>query len=93
MKLSKKQLELLEKIGDLQMNIANEIGETPNSFVAFEHEGTHVIHPTRSECSRFEVDPVDYYGQNFLRSAFMDFIKDSSYTQLVERDFLKKSKQ
>lgn len=74
MKLTKEQLERLKKIGDLQAAIMNEIGYTPKSMISFSTEHYHVIHPTLSECSSYKVDPIEYYGEDFLKSRFMDFI-------------------
>ena len=34
----------------------------------FEFNGFEIFDPTKSECGRFEVDPVKYYGQAYLNT-------------------------
>ena len=34
----------------------------PFEEIGFDHGGCHILNPLRSECLRFEVDPVKYYG-------------------------------
>lgn len=33
-----------------------------DDLLGFEHEGFFITEPNSSECGRFEVDPMEYYG-------------------------------
>jgi hypothetical protein len=39
-------------------------------LTTFVFRGTAIHDPFVSECGRFEVDPIDYYGMAFLTSRF-----------------------
>ena len=39
-------------------------------IMGFEYQGMHIINPFITECGRFNVNPVDYYGEAFLQSEF-----------------------
>lgn len=63
--------ELRMKYAELLANTNNEImlgSEEP--IVYFEFEGVAIHDPFTEESGRFEVDPVEYYGEAFLNSAF-----------------------
>lgn len=49
--------------------------ENDESEVNFEYEGMHILDSFVSDCARFDVNPVEYYGKNFINSPFKDVIK------------------
>ena len=65
--------ELIKSIADLQTNIADEIGYTPETMIRFNHEGHEIINPFIDESGTYEVDPVSYYGDSFLNSEWKKF--------------------
>lgn len=74
MKLTTEQLERLEKLGDFQTEMASKKGFSVKSVIGFEANNCYIIHPTRSECNMHKVDPVEYYGESFLKSQFMNYL-------------------
>ena len=74
MKLTVEQLERLEKLGDFQTEMVTKQKLTPQSMIGFETAHSYIIHPTRSECTMYKVDPVEYYGEAFLNSHFMNYL-------------------
>jgi hypothetical protein len=55
MKITKRQLQRIIK-------------EALRSEPGFEFEGTYITDPSMDETGRFEVDPIEYYGQAYLNS-------------------------
>ncbi len=55
--------------------------------IGFEFGGTWITDPTVSECSRFQVDPVEYYGQAYIdfRDLQAKVAKIDKTIELVER--------
>lgn len=50
---------------------ARHMGAGEEIEVYFVFNGVEVHNPFASECGRFDVDPVEYYGEAFLNSAFI----------------------
>ena len=78
LKLTKKDILVLEKIGDLQMyiqdNLTDSIEYKYENLISFSYKEQSIINPVLDETGRFEVDPIEYYGNNFLNSDFIEFI-------------------
>ena len=41
-----------------------------SGMMGFEFDEIHIINPFITECGRFDVEPVEYYGKAFLQSEF-----------------------
>lgn len=50
--------------------VANEAGADTDELVGFECNETYIIHPFMDEQMEEEVDPIEYYGQDFIDSQF-----------------------
>lgn len=73
-------LELIKHMAELQTEIVEEICEKTGEHhydgtICFESQhGDNIINPFLSECMRFEVDPVEYYGDAFMNSEWKKFL-------------------
>ena len=47
----------------------------------FEWEGIWITDPTMSECGRFEVNPREYYGEQYERYAYVAGILHDNKSQ------------
>lgn len=56
-----KETFIKQKIEEWE-NFYNENGELPANCITLETEDTTIINPFMSECGRFEVNPIEYYG-------------------------------
>lgn len=74
--------EYMQKVKRLaqQQGVIHEINSTLEEwFIQFDHHGSSIVNPFFSECMRFEVEPVKYYGDSFLESGWF-----SDQLQLLE---------
>lgn len=69
--LTKREVKILEKFSNLQLNVLGLDGYEDLNLVSFMHNGTEIVSPFIDEIGCYEVDPVEYYGENFLKSDFM----------------------
>lgn len=73
-------MDLIKHLAELQTEIVEEICEATGEYhyegvIYFESEpGQNIINPFLSECMRFEVDPVEYYGDAFMNSEWNKFL-------------------
>lgn len=58
----------------IQDNLTDTIGFQYNSIISFSYNGQSIINPVLDESGRFDVDPIEYYGKDFLDSEFIKFI-------------------
>ena len=65
--------QIIKSVGNLQTNIADEIGFTPETMIRFSHEGHEIINPFIDESGSYEVDPISYYGDSFLNSQWKQY--------------------
>lgn len=74
--MDNKELNLIgaKILGELQSDLYEEVG-TQDDMVSFDSEGQDIINPFMSEDFIVEVDPIEYYGDNFKNSDFMKFFK------------------
>lgn len=69
------ELKAIKKIGDLQEQIYNET-ECSDNLIGFESEsGQWVINPFKSECLRFVVNPIEYYGEDNIKNFWNQIIE------------------
>lgn len=64
--MTEEQLKVMEVIGELQVMLLEETGES-RYLIGVDVGGTNIINPCFSECLRFEVDPVKYYGEENVK--------------------------
>lgn len=67
---TKQKIEQATEIAKRQRDYFNANGTYPKGFVSFEFKGIDIIDPFHDEQGMGEVDPVAYYGDAFLKSAF-----------------------
>lgn len=68
-----------------------ELNDHDTSFtVGFNHYDIWVHNPLYSECLRFEVDPVEYYGEDFINSSFVKSNFDEPFAGVYLKDFADK---
>jgi hypothetical protein len=61
-------IEAIKKFADEQQDKFNEGND--KDLISFEFEGIDIINPFMNENATEEVDPIEYYGDNFLNSEF-----------------------
>ena len=79
--LEELKMEYARFLAEKNDAIMYELEEEPS--LTFEFEGVSIHNPFRSECGRFEEEPISYYGEAFLNSVFCDFI---NYKQFEENE-------
>ena len=52
----------------------------------FEWEGIWITDPTMSECGRFEVNPIEYYGEQYERYAYVAGILHDNKSQKTQKE-------
>lgn len=72
-KITQEQLEAIKILGEYQEGKAVYIYGNISSLVGFESEehGTLIINPFLDECGWGNVNPIEYYGNEFLNSDFL----------------------
>ncbi|GAB6458123.1 hypothetical protein bcgnr5390_09820 [Bacillus luti] len=75
--LNENELKVIGVIGFVQMKIFDALGdiEIPKSMLQFKFKGDDIIDPTVTACAYFRRDPIVDYGESFLKSNFVTFIK------------------
>jgi hypothetical protein len=58
--------------------------------VGFNHNDTWIHNPLYSDCLRFEVDPIEYYGADFLNSPFVKSKWVEPFIDVCFKDFTDK---
>ena len=67
-------LNIIKEIGNIQGQLYCETGDSDN-MIGFESEsGQWIINPFKSECSRFDVNPIEYYGEENLNDFWNQII-------------------
>ena len=74
MRLTEKQENIIWHVGNLQLHIQGFATEPYEGEISFEFEGFDIVHPMLEESGMYKVDPVEYYGEAFLNSRFVDII-------------------
>lgn len=69
--LTQREIKALEKFSDLQLNILGLDGFEELGLISFKYHETDIVNPFVEETGSYSVDPVEYYGDNFLKSNFM----------------------
>lgn len=65
-----------------------ELNDHDTSFtVGFNHYDIWVHNPLYSECMRFKVDPVEYYGDDFINSSFAKSKWNEQIAGIYLKDF------
>ncbi len=59
------------QIGERQQQFFDTHGRYPKDCISFEFDGVAIINPFTDTEARSEVDPVAFYGEAFLNSAFV----------------------
>ncbi|HDR8323532.1 TPA: hypothetical protein QC175_005240 [Bacillus cereus] len=78
--LNENELKVIGVIGFVQMNIFESIGGIPETMLQFKFQGNPIIDPTVTSNGYFRRDPVLDYGEVFLKSDFVTFIKKYEIT-------------
>lgn len=68
-------IEKIKQIAEDQTQRFDKTGEM-NGIISFEFEGTTIINPFEDETGRFEVNPVEYYGDAFLSSEWSTIMNE-----------------
>ena len=70
-------MDIIEELGNLQIDMVNETGEDTSEFIGFinKSEDIWVINPFYDTTLRFKVDPIKEYGDEFLNSDFIKIAK------------------
>ena len=83
MTINKKQLEAIKILGEYQMGKGVYICYDISPLIGFEHKesGTFIQNPFIDECGFGSVNPIEYYGEEFLNSDFLkiDFTDIEKY--------------
>ncbi|WP_336769977.1 hypothetical protein [Bacillus bombysepticus] len=69
------ELKVIGVIGFVQMSIFDSLGYIPKSMLQFKFNEDDIIDPTVTACAYFRRDPIVDYGESFLKSNFVTFIK------------------
>ena len=72
MNITEKQMEAIKILGEYQMGKGVYINLDINPLIGFEHEdsGVLIVNPFLDEMGWGEVNPIKYYGDEFLNSDF-----------------------
>ena len=68
-------------VGCYSRMIPTLFGVDSMSEQGFEWEGIWITDPTMSECGRFEVNPIEYYGEQYERYAYVAGILHDNKSQ------------
>lgn len=73
MKITEEQLEAIKILGEYQMAKGVYALYDISPLIGFENEesGIFIQNPFVDECSWFDVNPIEYYGEEFLNSDFL----------------------
>lgn len=73
MKVTKEQLEAIKILGEYQMEKSAYAYYDISPLIGFEQEesGIFIHNPFVDECAWSNVNPIEYYGEEFLNSDFM----------------------
>lgn len=71
-------MDKIREIGQKQMEDSGNTNDPDfdKKCIHFEYQDIRIVDPFTDETGRFEVDPVEYYGEKFLNSDFAKFTKD-----------------
>lgn len=70
-------MDIIKRLGELQIEMFNETHEDTSYYIGFvnEKEDVYVINPFYDTTVRFNVDPIEEYGDEFLNSDFVKLAK------------------
>jgi len=67
-------LEIIRKFGEWQEKLYLETGDS-DGLIGFESEdGKMIINPFKSECFRYDVNPIKYYGKEKIQEFWEQII-------------------
>lgn len=68
-------MEVVKILADFQTQLVAELGtELIQSLITFEHDEVIIYNPFLDETMRKEVDPIEYYGESFLKSEWVNYL-------------------
>lgn len=71
--MKKEQLEAMRQVCEAQADILGETGDC-DGMIGVEFEETWMIDLFHSECMRFDVDPIEYYGEDKVQEFYEKMI-------------------
>lgn len=74
-KLSETQLDVIKLIGEIQCDVFYETVSI-KGMVSFEYDDITIINPFLDYSGDHKVEPIEYYGEAFLNSKFVELVKD-----------------
>lgn len=74
--LKSKCAEIVELVGFGQSNFFKKEGVMTDRFLVFEDCGSTICNPCLDEFMELRVDPLEYYGYNFLESEILSVAKE-----------------
>ena len=72
--LNKREIRMFKAFCETQLMAMGEGMEF--DYISFEYNGTEILNPFIDEYDWYEVDPIEYYGEYFLNSKFMDLLNE-----------------
>lgn len=72
--LSKREMKMFKAFCETQLIALSEGADF--DYISFEYDGIDILNPFVDECDWYEVDPIEYYGELFLNSKFMDLLNE-----------------
>lgn len=72
--LSKREIKMFKAFCETQLMALSE--GIDFDYISFEYDGIDILNPFVDECDLYEVDPIEYYGELFLNSKFMDLLNE-----------------
>ena len=72
--LNKREIRMFKAFCETQLMALSEGADF--DYISFEYDGIEILNPFVDECEWYEVDPIEYYGELFLNSKFMDLLNE-----------------
>lgn len=72
--LNETQLKVIKLIGDISTEISK--NEQSDKIIGFYWNNKFIVQPFIDVCSGAEVNPIEFYGEDFLNSSFIEIVKN-----------------
>lgn len=77
--MNEKKIKLLKKIVEFNKKIINknngDFNNSLNEVIFFDYKGYSIWNPFKDETSRFEIDPLEKYGEEKIKKFIKDYKK------------------
>lgn len=74
----------IEELADKQEELFNECWDV-EGMIYFNHEGQMILNPFVSDCCRYRVEPVEFYGDAFISTLPKWFEKIATESKINEQ--------